>query len=57
MNVFDNVFIYVTDEGEEGIIRADNKEEALEKVSDYEGPFVKIKTIKCLALHGKQHGD
>ena len=45
MNVFDNVFIYVTDEGEEGIIRADNKEEALERAGDYEGPFVKIKTI------------
>jgi len=35
MNVFENVFAYVTVEGRKGIVRADNKKEAEKRVREY----------------------
>lgn len=55
MNVFDNVFAYVTVEGRKGIVRADSKSDAEDRVRDYY-PQDEPKILVPLCAIDNDHG-
>lgn len=55
MNVLDNVYAYVTEEGYKGIIRADSEEEAVKRRYDYD-PSDEVKYIVCLSDLDNDYG-
>lgn len=55
MNVFDNVFAYVTVEGRKGIVRADSKSDAENRVKDYH-PKDEPKILVPLCTIDNDHG-
>ena len=55
MNIFENVFAYETKEGRKGIVRADDKGEAIERINDYWSTD-KVKYIFCLTDLDNDYG-
>lgn len=55
MNVLDCIFVYVTEEGYRGIIRADSEEEAIERQNDFD-PNDEVKYIVRLSDLDNDYG-
>lgn len=54
MNVFDYVFGYATNEGHVGIVRADSKQEAIERIEDCTGS--NVVEIVCMNEFDNDYG-
>ena len=55
MNVFEYIYAYETKEGRKGIVRADNREDAIDRVNDYRFKD-EVKSIVCLADIDNDYG-
>ena len=55
MNVFEYIFAYETKEGRKGIVRADDREDAIERVNDFRSKD-KVQSMVCLTNLDNDYG-
>ena len=55
MNVFEYIFAYETKKGHKGIVRADNREDAIERVNDFRAED-RVQSIVCLTDLDNDYG-
>lgn len=55
MNVFEYIFVYETKKGRKGIVRADDREDAIERVNDFRAED-RVQSIVCLTDLDNDYG-
>ena len=55
MNAFEYIFAYETKKGRKGIVRADDREDAIERVNDFRSED-RVQSIVCLANLDNDYG-